>query len=420
MRKITIKMNVKSKQPKNVPNLRFPEFEEEWEKCVFSDIGTFFKGVGISKDQLTKEGTPCILYGELYTTYKNEVIKKVKSKTSTNTSGLVFSKANDVIIPSSGETAIDISTACCVMLDNVLLGGDLNIIRPKKHNGSFISYQLNGKRKFDIAKIAQGSSIIHLYNNSLKKIKINVPNNVKEEEKIVCLLSLLDDRISTQSQIIENLQSLMKGLSKKLFSQQLRFKDDNGKDYPNWEEKRLDELCTKAKSGGTPKSTVREYYEGEIPFLSISDMTRQGKYLFSTEKTISKQGLDNSTSWIVPINSIIYSMYASVGFVSINKIELATSQAVLNIIVKPNVNTEFLYYFLEYYRNFIDKYITTGTQGNLNAETVKSFNISIPSIKEQTKIANFLFAIDEKLETEKQILQKYTEQKKYLLANMFI
>ena len=93
-----------------------------------------------------------------------------------------------MIIPSSGETAIDISTACCVLLDNILLGGDLNIIRPEKHDGSFISYQLNGKRKYDIAKIAQGSSIIHLYNDSLKKLKIYAPKVVSEEEKIATLL----------------------------------------------------------------------------------------------------------------------------------------------------------------------------------------------------------------------------------------
>ena len=86
--------------------------------------------------------------------------------------------------------------------------------------------------------------------------------------------------------------------------------------------KSLGELCKKAKSGGTPKSTIKEYYDGNIPFLSISDITEQGKYLYSTEKTISKKGLENSTSWIVPIDSIIYTMYASVGFVSMNKIEL--------------------------------------------------------------------------------------------------
>ena len=113
----------------NVPNLRFPEFQGEWEEERLSDIADLYKGTGISKDQLSDEGEPCILYGELYTKYKSETIEKVISKTNIENTKLVRSKANDVIIPCSGETAEDIATARCVLNDNILLGGDLNIIR---------------------------------------------------------------------------------------------------------------------------------------------------------------------------------------------------------------------------------------------------------------------------------------------------
>ncbi|MDQ8751084.1 restriction endonuclease subunit S [Elizabethkingia miricola] len=210
--------------------------------------------------------------------------------------------------------------------------------------------------------------------------------------------------------------SLSKGLSEKLFSQKIRFKEFKD----GWTLKSLGEICEKTKSGGTPKSTIKEYYDGNIPFLSISDMTIQGKYLFSTERNISEEGLKNSASWIVPINSIIYSMYASVGFVSINKIELATSQAVLNLIPKTEINREYLYYYLVYFQKYVDKYITTGTQGNLNAETVKRFEIYLPTSKEQNTIVQFLSSIDTKIETEKNILDKYHSQKQYLLQNLFI
>ncbi|SPZ83488.1 Type I restriction modification DNA specificity domain [Sphingobacterium multivorum] len=113
-------------------------------------------------------------------------------------------------------------------------------------------------------------------------------------------------------------------------------------------------------------------------------------------------------------------MYASVGFVSINKIELATSQAVLNLIPKNEINREYLYYYLVYFQKYVDKYITTGTQGNLNAETVKSFEIYLPTSKEQNTIVQFLSSIDTKIETEKNILDKYHSQKQYLLQNLFI
>ena len=152
----------------NVPNLRFPEFKGEWKEKRLSEIADLYKGNGISKEQLSERGEPCILYGELYTKYKSEVISEVVSKTNIDTKKLVRSKANDVIIPCSGETAEDIATARCVPYDNILLGGDLNIIRLHNTDGLFMSYQLNGKRKYDIAKVAQGVSVVHLYGEHLK------------------------------------------------------------------------------------------------------------------------------------------------------------------------------------------------------------------------------------------------------------
>ena len=177
-----------------------------------SDIADLSKGIGISKDQLSADGEPCILYGELYTKYKSETIKEVISKTNIDNTKLVKSKANDVIIPCSGETAEEIATARCVLKDDVLLGGDLNIIRLHGYDGSFMSYQLNGKRKYDIAKVAQGVSVVHLYGEHLKNIKTINPS-LNEQKKIANLLSLLDERISTQNKIIEKLETLIKGIA---------------------------------------------------------------------------------------------------------------------------------------------------------------------------------------------------------------
>jgi len=140
----------------NVPPLRFPGFTDEWKETTIGDIAIIEKGNGISKEQLSDEGEECILYGELYTKYRSEIINEVYSKTDIDSSKLMRSQANDVIIPCSGETAEDIATARCVANNGILLGGDLNIIRFDKQDGAFMSYQLNGKRKYDIARIAQG------------------------------------------------------------------------------------------------------------------------------------------------------------------------------------------------------------------------------------------------------------------------
>ena len=200
----------------NVPNLRFPEFQGEWEEERLADIADLYKGTGISKDQLSDDGEPCILYGELYTKYKSETIREVISKTNIDNTKLVRSKANDVIIPCSGETAEDIATARCVLNGNILLGGDLNIIRLHGYDGAFMSYQLNGRRKYDIAKVAQGVSVVHLYGEHLKGVKTINPC-LEEQKKIASLLALLDERITTQNKIIDKLQSLIKGIRNDVF-----------------------------------------------------------------------------------------------------------------------------------------------------------------------------------------------------------
>ena len=162
----------KDKKVLNVPGLRFPEFTEEWKEERLGKIAELSKGVGISKEQLSEDGEPCILYGELYTKYKSEIIHKVISKTNIESSNLKRSKRNDVIIPCSGETAIDIAVARCVPFDNILLGGDLNIIRLHKDDGAFMAYQLNGKRKIDIAQLACTAG------------KLYTPDN--EKQRYVC------------------------------------------------------------------------------------------------------------------------------------------------------------------------------------------------------------------------------------------
>lgn len=200
----------------NVPNLRFKEFQGEWKEERLADIADLYKGTGISKEQLSDDGEPCILYGELYTKYKSETIREVISKTNIDNTKLVRSKANDVIIPCSGETAEDIAIARCVLNGNILLGGDLNIIRLHGYDGAFMSYQLNGRRKYDIAKVAQGVSVVHLYGEHLKGVKTFNPC-LEEQKKIAGLLALLDERIATQNKIIEDLKKLKSAIVEKVF-----------------------------------------------------------------------------------------------------------------------------------------------------------------------------------------------------------
>ena len=286
----------------NVPALRFPEFSGEWIESKLGDIADFSKGAGISKDQRSEEGNPCILYGELYTRYKSEVITNVFSKTALPDSELVKSIANDIIIPASGETAEDIATARCVPFDNIMLGGDLNIIRLHEQDGKFFSYQLNGVRKYDIATVAQGVSVVHLHAGDLKGITVKYPSHIAEQEKISQILGLIDYRIATQSKIIEELKTLRSAIRQRLLYQ--------------GSSDRMPLLCfAELKNGYAFKSNT--YTEiGNHAIITISNVT--GERYISTEGCNKIQYIpsDLQDHQILHFGDILISMTGNVGRVS--------------------------------------------------------------------------------------------------------
>lgn len=187
----------------------------EWEEKKLGAVCRILKGKGLSKADLAEDGaTPCIRYGELYTIY-SELIQEPKSRTNVAEKDLVLSEENDVIIPASGETHIDIATASCVMSKGIALGGDLNIIRTKL-NGVFLAYYLNNACKHAIARVAQGSSVIHLYPDQLKGLALRFPS-ADEQTKIANFLTALDRKIESVTQHITHTQAFKKGLLQQMF-----------------------------------------------------------------------------------------------------------------------------------------------------------------------------------------------------------
>ncbi|QWC25106.1 restriction endonuclease subunit S (plasmid) [Bacillus haikouensis] len=192
-----------------------------WDIRYMSEIGTFSKGKGIAKKDLTSTGHPCILYGELYTKY-TERITNVISRTNFDSGKIEFGRVNDVLIPSSGETAIDIATSSALNVDNIAIGGDINIFRPKDNiYGSFISYSINSVRKGELSRLAQGSSVYHLYSSNLNKFKVLVPP-LSEQKRIVEILSSVDDQIEGYEKEKKRLQELKKGLMQQLLTGKIR------------------------------------------------------------------------------------------------------------------------------------------------------------------------------------------------------
>ena len=367
-----------------------------------------FKGNGISKEQLTDTGEPCILYGELYTKYKSEVISDIFSKTDIDTRKLVKSKANDVIIPCSGETAVDIATARYVPYDNILLGGDLNIIRLYDCDGSFMSYQLNGKRKYDLAKVAQGVSVVHLYGDHLKGVKTYNPC-LEEQKKIAKLLSLLDERIATQNKIIEDLKKLKAAI----IDYAINSLDSGFVKFGS--------LYEMAGEGGTPTTSNASFYDnGKIPFIKIDDLKQ--KYLTENKDFITELGLQKSSAWLVPTHSILFSNGATIGEITITTYPVCTKQGILGIVPKQNIDVEFLYYFMSssYFKKAVSRIVTEGTMKTAYLKDINNILCPIPTKEKQQEIAKMPSALNSKIDFEQSILKLFCSQKQYLLRQMFI
>ena len=392
----------------NVPNLRFPEFQGEWKKTTIGDIADLYKGTGISKDQLSDDGEPCILYGELYTKYKSETIGEVISKTNIDNTKLVRSKANDVIIPCSGETAEDIATARCVLNGNILLGGDLNIIRLHGYDGAFMSYQLNGRRKYDIAKVAQGVSVVHLYGEHLKGVKTINPC-LEEQKEIAKLLSLLDERIATQNKIIEDLKKLKSAII------------DYAINSLDTDFAKFGSLYEMAGEGGTPTTSNASFYDnGKIPFIKIDDLKQ--KYLTENKDFITELGLQKSSAWLVPTHSILFSNGATIGEISITTYPVCTKQGILGIVPKQNIDVEFLYYFMSssYFKKAVSRIVTEGTMKTAYLKDINNILCPIPTKEKQQEIAKMPSTLNSKIDFEQSILKLFCSQKQYLLRQMFI
>jgi type I restriction enzyme S subunit len=385
--------------------LRFPGFTGEWKKKSLGQITEITKGNGISKEQLSDHGTPCILYGELYTKYKSEIINEIHSKTALNSSSLVKSQANDVIIPCSGETAIDISTARCVPYNNILLGGDLNIIRLQSQDGGFFAYQLNGVRKHDIARIAQGVSVVHLYGENLKKIKVFYPS-IEEQRKITSLLSLIDERIATQNKIIEDLKKLKSAFLKKLLQ---------GKEWNKYYIRNLAEV----KGGGTPSSSNTSFWSGNIPWVSSSDVSEENIYDVSITRYITDEAIDNSATKICEAPCVLIVSRVGVGKVALSNMPLCTSQDFCNL-VKIKCNPMFLAYQLSLIMKRKAKEVQGTSIKGITIDEIQKIEVFLPNKKEQNQIASKLSNVDNLISVETKFLQCYQKQRTYLLQQLFI
>ena len=377
----------KEKKVLNVPNLRFPEFEGEWQENYVNEICNEFKsGKAIKADLILDVGTYPVFGGN-----------GLRGYTSTYNHDGLF-----VLIGRQGALCGNVRS---VIGKTYITEHAIAVNGNNKSDTNFLHYLF---LQMDLGRFSDQSAQPGLAVNKLLKLKVITPR-IDEQRKIANLLRLLDERIATQNKIIEDLKKLKCAIIDYTI-------ETLQTDYIEFSE-----VYDMAGEGGTPSTSNMEYYEnGCIPFVKIEDLKQ--KYLVSNKDHITELGLQKSSAWLIPTNSILFSNGATIGEISITTYPVCTKQGILGIVPKVNFDTEYLYYLMSsrYFKREICRIITEGTMKTAYLKDINKIRCPIPSKAIQQEIVSLPSVLDTKIEIEQRILEKFICQKQYLLRQMFI
>lgn len=385
----------------NAPGLRFKEFNEEWKSEVFINVAQLINGRAYKKTEFLERGKyPVLRVGNFFTNdnwyYSSLELDENK-----------YANNGDLLYAWSASFGPKIWTG-----EKVIYHYHIWKIILEENTNKFFLYNW---LIFDANKIVSqqnGSTMVHVTKGSMESRNISIPQ-YEEQIKIGNFFNSLNSKIQKQQEIVEAWCEYKKGMMQKLFSQELRFKDEEGREFPEWEETQMKNIVS-TFSGGTPNSNQSSLYTGDIPFIRSGEISS-----YTTQLFINDEGLKSSSSKLVEIGDLLYALYgATSGEVAISKISGAINQAVLCIRTKES--KQYLLHYLTLMKESILSTYLQGGQGNLSAQIVKEITIPLPSKKEQEKVAGFLSAIDIKVDIEEKKLHCLQEQKNGFMQKMFI
>jgi type I restriction enzyme S subunit len=395
-----------------IPQLRFAIFDEEWEEKIMRDICKINQGLQIPISERFYEKA-----NDNYFYITNEFLRKdsVKSYFIKNPSESVICYEDDILMTRTGNTGQVVTNVHGAFHNNFF-----KIKYDKTCDKWFLYYFLTSyKTQGTILKLAGTSTIPDLNHGDFYKIAINIPT-LSEQQKIASFLSAVDEKIQQLSRKKELLEQYKKGLMQQLFSGKLRFKDENGKDYPDWEERKLGDVCTNISYGMNAAATS---YDGQNKYLRITDIDESSDGL-NIEKLTSPNGLLEDKFRVKEGDLLFARTGASVGKTYLYR----NSDGILyfaGFLIRFHVKVAipaFVYFQTQstkYYKWVKVMSMRSGQPG-INAEEYKIFNISFPCLEEQQKIATFLSSLDAKIESTNQQINKMQSFKKGLLQQLFV
>ena len=375
----------------NAPEIRFEGFTDPWEQRKLGELCTISKGHGYSKADIRDVGTPLILYGRLYTQYESR-IEDVDTFV-VGQEGSLLSKGNEVIVPASGETAEDIAVASSVRRPGIIFGGDLNVVTPvRKLDPDYTALAITySKAHDDLAKRAQGKSVVHVHGNDIAEVEVSYPSE-SEQKRISTVVLGLDNLITLHQRKYDKLCTVKKSMLDKMFPKpgetepEIRFE---GFTDP-WEQRKLGDI-TSSYSGGTPQANNPDYYNGSIPFIRSAEINADKTELYLTER-----GLAESSAALVDAGCILYALYgATSGEAGISRINGAINQAILAICPYAGFDSGFLASWLRREKDAIVATYLQGGQGNLSGAIVKDLRVPVPGLPEQKAIGDCLSKLDD-------------------------
>ena len=380
------------------PNIRFKGYSDDWEQRKAIDIADYSKGNGYSKGDLIDVGTPIILYGRLYTKYQFAISEVDTFAVPRN--GAVYSQGNEVIVPASGETAEDIARASAVEKSGVLLGGDLNILRPFDFiNPLFLALAIsNGEPQKELAKKAQGKSVVHIHNTDIQEVTIAYPSRT-EQDRIVSVFRQLDHLITLHQRKYDKLQTLKKAMLEKMFPKngssvpEIRFKGFTDA----WEQRKLSEMCGTFEYG---LNVAAKEFDGKNKYIRITDIDDASREFLLSDLSSPDICLDGMSKYLLSSGDIVFARTgASVGKTYIyRENDGIVYFAGFLIRAKVNQDNDAEFVFQSTLSPSYEKYIRITSQRSgqpgVNAQEYGEYDLFAPSKEEQQRIGQFLRGID--------------------------
>ncbi|GAA0722250.1 hypothetical protein GCM10009430_24470 [Aquimarina litoralis] len=420
---------IEKKETKLVPKLRFPEFNDNWEKRKLSDFLSFKNGINANKEDYGR-GYKFI---NILDIINNDYLIYNKIVGQVNISKEIFDKNiveyGDILFQRSSETREEVGQSN-VYLDksqNVTFGGF--VIRGKRindYNPMYMNFLLktDKARKEMIAK-SGGSTRYNIGQETLKGVQIHMTGFSQEQQKIASFLSTIETKIQQLQRKKELLVQYKKGVMQQVFSQQIRFKpalsevegEDDGSEYPKWEEKRFGDIG-KFIGGGTPSSDIESYWNGNVPWISSSDLDENSINKISITRHITNIAIEKSATKIIPKGSLVIVSRVGVGKFAVAPENLCTSQDFTNLI--SDQNTIFLAYYLSHFKSLLFRLCQGTSIKGFTGKDLGTLKIGLPIIQEQQKIADFLSAIDDKIDKTVAQIEITQRFKKGLLQQMFV